>query len=179
MARLLDLYRNQIRVELAKKYSLKNIHQAPKLEKVMINMCCPDGAKDFAVLEQVMGDMAVISGQKPKITRAKKSIANFKLRENTPIGCMVTLRGSRMYEFVDRFTTAILPRLRDFRGINPRSFDKQGNYSLGLTEQVVFPEINLDKMKRVQGMDITFVVQNGNPEKSKSLLQYLGLPFKI
>lgn len=178
MARILEKYKKEVAKELVEEFGYKNIHQAPELKKIVVNMGCPEGAKKFDVLEQAMTELADLTGQKPKLTRAKKSISNFKLREGMPIGCMVTLRGKRMYEFFDRLTNVVLPRIRDFRGISGKSFDQQGNYSMGLTDQTVFPEVNLDQVKRTQGMDITFVVNGNNKDASKALLKKLGMPFK-
>ena len=178
MARLLEKYKKEIRPEITSLFGLESIYQSPVLEKIIVNMCCPEASKKFEVLEQAMEELACITGQKPKMTRAKKSISNFKLREGVPLGCMVTLRGRMMYEFLDRLMNIVLPRIRDFRGMSGKSFDKQGNYSLGMDDQTVFPEVDLDKVKQTQGMDITIVIKNGNKERSKELLKRLGMPFK-
>ena len=152
--RLLDLYRKTVIPELSKKFGYKNAMQAPRFKKIVINMGIGSGAQDIKFVEQAMADMGAIAGQKPVITRAKKAIANFKIRQGLPIGCKVTLRGNRMYEFLDRLLNIALPRIRDFRGMSPNSFDEGGNYSIGIKEQSIFPEIDVDKVQKIQGMDI-------------------------
>lgn len=178
MSRLLQTYQKEIVPELLKRLKLKNRLQVPRLVKIVLNMGVAEGIKDFALLESHVEEMGLIAGQKPVITRAKKSIAAFKLREGEPVGCKVTLRGKRMYEFMDRFVSAVLPSIRDFKGISPRSFDGKGNYSLGLQEQVIFPEIELDKIKQVQGMDIVFVTSAQTNEHARELLSAFGMPFR-
>jgi large subunit ribosomal protein L5 len=154
------------------------VHQVPRLEKVVLNMGVGAATQDPKLLENAMNDMAIISGQKPAVTRAKKSIAAFKVRQGMPIGCKVTLRGDRMWEFTDRLLSTALPRIRDFRGISATSFDGRGNYSLGVTEQLIFPEIDYDKVDKVRGMDITFVTTAKTDEECRALLDELGFPFK-
>jgi large subunit ribosomal protein L5 len=178
MTRLLKTYREKIVPELKKKLEADNPFQIPMLLKIVLNMGVAEGAKDFALLESHVEELGLITGQKAVITRAKKSIAGFKLRANDPIGCKVTLRGQRMYEFMDRLVSVVLPRIRDFKGVSNKSFDGRGNYSLGLQEQVVFPEIELDKIKHVQGMDIVFVTTARTDADAKELLMALGVPFK-
>ena len=178
MTRLLKTYREKIVPELKKKLEADNLFQIPMLLKIVINMGVAEGAKDFALLESHVEELGLITGQKAVITRAKKSIAGFKLRAGEPIGCKVTLRGQRMYEFMDRLVSVVLPRIRDFKGVSNKSFDGRGNYSLGLQEQVVFPEIELDKIKHVQGMDIVFVTTARTDGDAKELLMALGVPFK-
>jgi large subunit ribosomal protein L5 len=175
--RLLEKYRKTIVPEMAKKFSYKNSLQAPRLTKIVINMGIGAGAQDIKIVEQAMSELANISGQKPAITRAKKAIANFKIRKGLPIGCKVTLRGSRMYEFLDRLLNIALPRIRDFRGTSPDSFDEAGNYSLGIKEQSIFPEIDVDKVQRIQGMDIILNIRSSSKEESFELLKLFGMPF--
>ena len=174
----MESYQKEIAPALMKSLNLKNQLQVPKLEKVVINMGVAEGAKDFALLESHVEELGLITGQKPVITRAKKSIAGFKLRAGEPVGCKVTLRGKKMYEFMDRFVNVVLPRIRDFKGVPPRSFDGRGNYSLGIQEQVVFPEIELDKIKQVQGMDIIFVTTAKTNDHARELLTSFGMPFR-
>ncbi len=175
--RLLEKYRNEIIPKIQKEFKYKNVMQVPKLEKVVINMGVKEGASDIKIIEHMAQELAKIAGQKPLITRAKKSISAFKLRENAPIGLKVTLRRFRMYEFIDRLFNIAMPRIRDFRGYSDKSFDQNGNYSLGIQEQIIFPEIEFDKIKKVQGMDVTFVTTAKTPEEGKLLLELLGLPF--
>ncbi len=177
MSRLKKRYQEEIKGELQKKFTYSNPMKIPALKKVVISMGVAEAIKDKNVMQDCVKELALISGQKPLITRAKKSVANFKLREGQAIGLKVTLRGKRMYDFFDRFCNIVCPRIRDFRGFN-KSGDKRGNYSLGLTEQQVFPELNLDEVKREQGMNITFVTSAENDEESLELLTQLGLPFK-
>lgn len=178
MARLLEAYRGKIIQELGDRLNIKNRYGIPRLLKVVLNMGVAEGIKDFALLESHVNELGLIAGQKPVITRAKKSIAGFNLRAGVPIGCKVTLRGKRMYEFVDRFVSAVLPRIRDFKGLSPKSFDGRGNYNLGLQEQVVFPEIDLDKIKQIQGMDVVFVTSAKSNDEARELLSALGMPFR-
>ncbi len=176
--RLLGKYRSEIIAKMQKEFNYSNAMQVPKLDKVVINMGVKEGASDIKIIEHLAVELGKIAGQKPLITRAKKSIAAFKLRENSPIGLKVTLRRARMYEFVDRLFNVAMPRIRDFRGYSDKSFDDNGNYTLGIQEQIIFPEIEFDKVKKVQGMDVTFVTTANNREEGKVLLELLGLPFK-
>lgn len=160
------------------KYNYKNVHQIPKLEKIVINCVTKDAVTNGKIVESIVSDLATISGQKPVIARAKNSIASFKLREGQALGASVTLRGARMYEFLDRLICFSLPRVKDFRGLNPKAFDGKGNYSLGIKEQIMFPEINYDKIDKVRGMGISFVTTAGNNEEGRDLLKMFGMPFK-
>jgi large subunit ribosomal protein L5 len=178
MARLLDLYKTDIAKSMATKFSLDNPMSIPKLSKIVINMGVGRATQDKAQLDIAADSLGKISGQKPVITKAKTSVSGFRLREGNDIGCKVTLRGLRMYEFLDRLISIALPRIRDFRGINPNSFDGHGNYSLGLAEQVVFPEIDADKIQHTQGMDITIVTTAPNDDQARELLRQFGLPFR-
>ncbi len=178
MARLKDQYINEIAPALNKKFGYKSVMQIPKLDKVVINVACGEAKENEKILESVMKDLAQITGQKAVICRAKKSVANFKLRAGTPIGCKVTLRGDRMYEFVDRFFNVALPRVRDFRGINGNAFDGRGNFACGIKEQIIFPEIDFDKVDAIRGMDICFVTTAKTDEEAKELLKALGAPFE-
>ena len=176
--RLKEKYKNEIVSKLKSELEIANINDVPRLEKIVVNMGVGAAASDHKLLDAAMNDMRIITGQQPCITRAKKSIAGFHVREGQAIGCKVTLRGDRMWEFLDRLLAAALPRVRDFRGISPTSFDGRGNYTLGITEQVIFPEIEYDKVDRTRGMDITFVTTAGNNENAFALLSALGFPFK-
>ena len=177
MSRLKDQYNNEIVDALIKKFGYKNRMQVPKLDKIVVNMGVGE-AKEYAkVLEAAVEDLETITGQKAILTKAKNSIANFKIREGMPIGCKVTLRGERMYEFLDRLVNLALPRVRDFRGINPNSFDGRGNYALGIKEQIIFPEIEYDKIDKVRGMDIIFVTTAKTDEEAKELLTQFNMPF--
>ena len=176
--RLQEKYTNEIVAKLESELGLDNIINVPRLEKIVVNMGVGAAASDHKLLDAAMNDMRIITGQQPCITRAKKSIAGFHVREGQAIGCKVTLRGDRMWEFLDRLLAAALPRVRDFRGISPTSFDGRGNYTLGITEQLIFPEIEYDKVDRTRGMDITFVTTAGNNENAFALLSALGFPFK-
>lgn len=175
--RLFEKYRKEIIPALSKKFGYKNAMQAPVLKKIVINMGIGAGAQDIKFVEQGVSDMANIAGQKPVITRAKKAIANFKIRQGLPIGCKVTLRGNRMYEFLDRLLNVALPRIRDFRGMSPDSFDMGGNYSMGIKEQSIFPEIDVDKVQKIQGMDIIINIKSKSREESYELLKLFGMPF--
>ena len=177
MARLKDYYNNEVAPALMKKFGYKSPMQIPKIDKVTINIGCGEAKENPKAIEAAMNDLALITGQKPVITKAKKSVANFKLREGMNIGVKVTLRGDRMYEFVDRLFNVALPRVRDFRGINPNSFDGRGNYNLGIKEQLIFPEIDYDKIDKVRGMDICFVTTANTDEESRELLSLMGAPF--
>lgn len=174
---LFNKYKDSIVPELAKKFNYKNSLQAPRLEKIVLNMGVGGGSQDIKILEQAMADLAMITGQKPVMTRARKSIASFKIRKGVPVGCKVTLRGKRMYEFLDRLINVALPRIRDFRGVPVNSFDGSGNYSLGLKEQTIFPEIDIDKVSKVQGMDIIMNIKAGSREESYEMLRLFGMPF--
>ena len=177
MARLKDTYKNDIAPALMKKFEYKSVMQIPKLDKVVINVGCGEARDNSKIIDAIMTDLATITGQKPVVCKARKSVANFKLREGMDIGCKVTLRGDRMYEFVDRLFTVALPRVRDFRGINANSFDGRGNYSMGLKEQLIFPEIEYDKIDKVRGMDICFVTTASTDEEARELLTLMGAPF--
>ena len=177
MNRLLEKYNNEIVPEMIKKFGYKNIMQVPKLSKVIINMGVGEARDNSKALESAVKDMEIISGQKPIITKAKKSIANFKIREGMNIGCKVTLRGDKMYDFTDRLVNLALPRVRDFRGVNPNSFDGRGNYALGLKEQLIFPEIEYDKVDKVRGMDVVFVTTAHTDEEARELLRLFGMPY--
>ncbi|MCC8081888.1 MAG: 50S ribosomal protein L5 [Clostridiales bacterium] len=177
MSRLKDIYQNEIIDAMVKKFGYKNIMQVPKLEKIVINMGVGEAKENAKILESAMKDLETISGQKPIKTIAKKSVANFKLREGMAIGCKVTLRGEKMYEFADRLINLALPRVRDFRGVNPNSFDGRGNYALGIKEQLIFPEIEYDKIDKVRGMDIIFVTTAQTDEEARELLRLFNMPF--
>lgn len=177
MARLKDEYKNSVAPALMSKFGYKSVMQIPKLDKVVINVGCGEAKDNSKVIDAIMTDLAKITGQKAVPCRAKKSVANFKLREGMPIGVKVTLRGERMYEFVDRLFNAALPRVRDFRGINANSFDGRGNYAMGVKEQLIFPEIEYDKIDKVRGMDIMFVTTATNDEEARELLTLMGAPF--
>ena len=176
--RLKKKYREQIVPALQEEFKYANVMQIPGLTKIVVNMGVGEAARDSKIIDGAVRDLTVITGQKPTITRARKSIAQFKLREGMPIGCHVTLRGNRMWEFADRLLTLALPRIRDFRGLNGRQFDGKGNYTFGLNEQVMFLEIDQDKIDRVRGMDITFVTSATNGQEGRALLKHLGFPFK-
>ena len=178
MARLKDFYRQQVISSLMKELGYNNPIRIPRLEKIVLNMGLGEALQNPKVLESGAEELAAIAGQRPVITRARKSIANFKLREGVSIGCMVTLRGERMYEFLDRLISAALPRVRDFSGISDRSFDGRGNYSLGIREHVIFPEINLDRVERVKGLTISIITTARTDPEGKALLRALGMPFR-
>ena len=177
MSRLKETYQNEIVDAMIKKFGYKNIMEVPKLDKVVVNMGVGEAKENAKLLDAAMKDMETITGQKPVPTRAKNSIANFKLREGMPIGCKVTLRGEKMYEFVDRLINLALPRVRDFRGVNPNAFDGRGNYALGIKEQLIFPEIEYDKVDKVRGMDIIFVTTAETDEEARELLRLFNMPF--
>ncbi len=177
-ARLLDYYEQRVRGKLQQQFGFSNTHQVPKLKKIVLNVGMGDAVKNPKGLEVAVTELGSITGQKPVVTRAKKSIANFNLRQGVPIGCSVTLRGPRMYEFLDRFITVAVPRMRDFRGLPSDSFDGRGNYTLGIKEQMVFPEIDYDKVEKIHGMDITFVTSAGRDDTALALLRELGMPFR-
>ena len=176
--RLKTKYSEEIVARLQEKYSYKSVMQVPKLEKICLNQGLGDAVTDKKIVEQACDEMTLITGQKAVATKSKKDISNFKLRKGMPIGARVTLRGDKMYEFLDRFITSSLPRVRDFRGINPKGFDGRGNYNLGIKEQIIFPEIDIDKVNKITGMDITFVTSAHTDEEAMSLLIEFGLPFK-
>ena len=176
-SRLKEVYTNEIVDAMIKKFGYKNIMQVPKLEKIVINMGIGEAKENVKILESAMKDLEIIAGQKPIQTRAKKSVANFKIREGMPIGCKVTLRGDRMYEFLDRLVNLALPRVRDFRGVNPNAFDGRGNYALGIKEQLIFPEIEYDKIDRIRGMEVAFVTSAKTDEECAELLRLMGMPF--
>ncbi len=177
--RLLERYRNEIIPQMTQAFNLKNKHAVPRLEKIVVNMGVGEALADIKILEKSMEELGMITGQKPILKRAKKAIANFKIREGSPVGCKVTLRRAMMYEFMDRLINVAIPRIRDFRGIPLDSFDAQGNYTLGITEQNIFPEIDYDKITRSQGMDITLVIKNAKSrQQAQELLRLFGLPFK-
>ena len=175
--RLREMYKADVVPALQKKFNYKSVMQIPKLDKVIINVGCGEAKDNAKVVDAIMGDLAKITGQKPVKCVAKKSVANFKLREGMTIGVKVTLRGDKMYEFIDRFFNLALPRVRDFRGINPNSFDGRGNYSMGVKEQLIFPEIDYDKIDKVRGMDICFVTTANTDEEARELLTLMGTPF--
>ena len=177
MARLKDLYVKEAAPALMKKFSYKSVMQIPKLEKIVINVGAGEAKENSKAIDAISRDLAAITGQKPVVCRAKKSVANFKVREGMQIGCKVTLRGEKMYEFIDRLFNVALPRVRDFRGINPNSFDGRGNYNMGLKEQLIFPEIDFDKIDKVRGMDICFVTTAKTDEEARELLVLMGAPF--
>ena len=178
MDRLQEKYRSEVSPKLTEKFGYKNVMQVPKLEKVIINMSVGESVGNPKALESAMSDLTIISGQKPIQTRAKKSLAAWKLRQGMPIGCKVTLRGQRMYEFLDKFINVALPRVRDFRGVSEKAFDGRGNYALGLKEQLIFPEIEYDKIDKIRGMDIVIVTTANTDEEAYELLKLLGVPFK-
>jgi large subunit ribosomal protein L5 len=176
-ARLKEKYEKEVVSALMEKLGYKNVMEVPKLEKIVINMGVGEAKENTKVLESATADLELISGQKPILTRAKKSIANFKIRENMPIGCKVTLRKEKMFEFADKLMNVALPRVRDFRGVSSKSFDGRGNFALGIKEQLIFPEVEYDKIDKVRGMDIIFVTTAKSDEEARELLKFLGMPF--
>lgn len=178
MARLKDQYKSEIISNLMEEFGYENVHQVPKLTKIVVNMGLGEAVQDAKIVDKAREELAVITGQRPVVCKARKSVANFKLREGMPIGCMVTLHGDKMYEFLDRLINAVLPRVRDFRGISPKGFDGRGNYTMGLTEQSVFPEIDYDAIDKLRGMNITMVTTANSDEEGRSLLTAFGMPFK-
>lgn len=178
MARLKETYKNEIMGAMTAKFGYKNVMEVPKIEKIVINMGVGEAKDNAKVLENAIGDMQMISGQKPIVTKAKKSVAAFKLREGMPIGCKVTLRGEKMYEFLDRLVNLALPRVRDFRGVSSTAFDGRGNYALGIKEQLIFPEIEYDKVDKVRGMDVIIVTTAETDEEARELLTQFGMPFQ-
>lgn len=177
ISRLQEKYEKEAIPALIEKFGYKNVMEVPKLEKIVINMGVGEAKENQKVLESAVSDLSIIAGQKPIITKSKKSVANFKIRENMPIGCKVTLRKLKMYEFADKLVNVALPRVRDFRGVSSKSFDGRGNYSLGVKEQLIFPEIEYDKIDKVRGMDIVFVTTAKTDEEARELLRFLGMPF--
>ena len=177
MSRLKETYKNDIAPEMMKKFGYKSVMEIPKVEKVIVNVTTGEAITNSKVLESIVSDLRQITGQQPILCKAKKSVANFKLREGMTIGAKVTLRGEKMYEFIDRFFNLALPRVRDFRGINPNAFDGRGNYSVGIKEQIIFPEIEYDKIDKVRGMDICFVTTAKTDEEARELLSLMGAPF--
>jgi large subunit ribosomal protein L5 len=178
MARMHDLYKQDIVPRLMEKFEYKNVMEAPKVDRVVINIGVGEAIQNAKALDGAVNDLSTIAGQKPVITKAKKSIAGFKLREGMPIGCKVTLRGERMYEFLDRLINLSLPRVRDFRGVSPQAFDGRGNYSLGIKEQTIFPEIDYDKIDKIRGMEVIIVTTAKTDEEGRELLKGLGMPFR-
>ena len=177
MSRLKDLYKNEIMDHMIKKFGYKNVMEVPKLEKIVVNMGVGEAKENAKLLDSTIADMEMITGQKAIATKAKKSVANFKIREGMAIGCKVTLRGDKMYEFADRLINLALPRVRDFRGVNPNAFDGRGNYALGIKEQLIFPEIEYDKVDKVRGMDVIFVTTAKTDEEARELLAQFNMPF--
>ncbi|WP_160683195.1 50S ribosomal protein L5 [Clostridium sp. C2-6-12] len=177
MTRLQEKYQKEVIPAMIEKFGYKNIMEVPKLEKIVINMGVGEAKENQKVLESAVNDLTLIAGQKPILTRAKKSVANFKIRENMALGCKVTLRKVQMYEFADKLMSIALPRVRDFRGVSSKAFDGRGNYSLGIKEQIIFPEIEYDKIDKVRGMDIIFVTTANTDEEARELLRFLGMPF--
>jgi len=176
--RLLDHYEQKVRGRLQQQFGFTNVHQIPKLVKIVLNVGIGDASKNPKTLDAAVAELGAITGQQPVVTKAKKAIANFNLREGVPIGCAVTLRGPRMFEFLDRFINVAVPRMRDFRGLPDKSFDGRGNYTLGVKEQMIFPEIDYDKVEKIHGMDITFVTTAGRDDAALALLREMGLPFR-
>ena len=177
-SRLRTLYTSEVKKKMMDKYSYKNVHQIPKLEKIVLNSVTRDAVTNGKVVDSILSDLAAISGQKPVVARAKNSIASFKLREGQALGGSVTLRGDRMYEFLDRLIAFSLPRVKDFRGLNPKAFDGKGNYTLGFKEQIIFPEINYDKIDKIRGLAISFVTTASSNEEGRDLLKNFGMPFR-
>ncbi len=177
MSRLREIYDHEIVDAMTKKFGYKNVMEVPKLVKIVVNMGVGEAKENVKLLDAAASDMQIITGQKPIITKAKKSVASFKIRENMPIGCKVTLRGEKMYEFADRLINLALPRVRDFRGVNPNAFDGRGNYALGIKEQLIFPEIEYDKVDKVRGMDVIFVTTAKTDEEARELLRLFNMPF--
>ena len=178
MNRLRQKYENEVKNQMVEKFGYKSVMQIPTIDKIVINMGIGDAVSNSEVLDEAVAELALITGQKPVITRAKKSIAGFRLREGMPIGCKVTLRGERMYDFLDKLVSVSLPRVRDFRGVSKKSFDGRGNYTLGVKEQLIFPEIDFDKVNKVRGMDIVVVTTANTDEEARELLTQLGMPFQ-
>lgn len=178
MARLFEQYKEEITPKLMEKFAYKNVMQVPKIDKIIINIGVGEAIQNPKALDGAINDLTIISGQKPVITKAKKSIAGFKLREGMPIGCKVTLRGERMYDFLNRLLNVVLPRVRDFRGVSPQAFDGRGNYSLGIKEQTIFPEIDYDKIDKIRGLEVVIVTTAKTDEEARELLKSMGMPFR-
>jgi large subunit ribosomal protein L5 len=178
MSRLKDIYLKEVVPGLQKKFDYKNVHKIPRIEKVVVNCCTKDAVSNSKVVETIMSDLASITGQKPVIARAKTSIASFKVRQGMPLGASVTLRGEKMYEFLDRLISISLPRVRDFRGVSSKGFDGKGNYTLGLKEQIIFPEINYDKIDKIRGLGISIVTTANTNDEGRELLTLIGMPFR-
>jgi large subunit ribosomal protein L5 len=178
MARLMERYRSEVRDKLTEEFGYRNVHQVPRLEKIVVNMGIGEAAANPKLLDKASEELAMITGQKPATRRARKSIANFKLRAGQPVGCTVTLRGNRMWEFFDRLVSVSLPRVRDFKGVSPKAFDGRGNYSLGVREQIIFPEVDYDKVERITGLNVTVCTTARNDAEGKALLTHLGMPFR-
>jgi len=178
MARLQEFYRDTVINQLSEQFDYDNIMEVPKITKITLNMGVGEAVGDKKVMDRAVGDMTAIAGQKPIVNNARKSVASFKIRDGWPVGCKVTLRRERMYEFLDRLINIAIPRVRDFRGMNPKSFDGRGNYSMGVTEQIIFPEIDIDKISKIIGMEITFVTSAPTDEEGTALLKEFGIPFK-
>ncbi|CFX04668.1 Ribosomal protein L5 [Syntrophomonas zehnderi OL-4] len=178
MATLYEVYKQEITPQLMEKFQYKNVMQVPRLEKIVLNIGVGEAIQNPKALDGAVNDLTAISGQKPVITKAKKSIAGFKLREGMPIGCMVTLRGERMYQFLDKLINIVLPRVRDFRGVSPQAFDGRGNYSLGIKEQTIFPEIEYDKIDKIRGLEVAIVTTAKTDEEARELLKRMGMPFR-
>lgn len=178
MARLKEVYQNEVVQKLRAEFNYKNIMEVPRLQKIVVNMGLGEAIQNVKILDSASSELGKITGQKAVVTKAKKSIASFKLREGMPIGCMVTLRRDRMYEFLDRLMNVALPRVRDFKGVSGKAFDGQGNYTLGIKEQLIFPEINYDEIDKIKGLNVTIVTSAKNDEEGKALLKHLGMPFR-
>jgi len=178
MARLFELYKQEISPKMVEKFSYKNVMQVPRIDKIIINIGVGESIQNPKALDGAVSDLMIITGQKPVITKAKKSIAGFKLREGMSIGCKVTLRGERMYDFLDRLVNIVLPRVRDFRGVSPQAFDGRGNYSLGIKEQTIFPEIEYDKIDKIRGLEVVIVTSAKTDEEARELLKSMGMPFR-
>ena len=178
MSRLQEKYKDELHGQIMQRLGLKNSMQVPRITKITLNMGVGEAVADKKVLDNAVGDLEKIAGQKPKVTRARMSVATYKIRDGYKIGCMVTLRRERMYEFLDRLVSIAIPRVRDFRGLNPKSFDRQGNYSIGVSEQIIFPEINYDQIDAIRGLDITISTSATNPEEGRALLDAFNFPFK-
>jgi large subunit ribosomal protein L5 len=178
MSRLKTLYETEVRPQLTREFNYRNLMEVPRLKSVVLNMGLGEAIQNIKIMDNAVEELALIAGQKPVVTKAKKSIASFKLRENMPIGCMVTLRRDRMYDFLDKLINIALPRVRDFRGISPKSFDGRGNYTLGIREHIIFPEINYDKIDKIKGLNVTIVTSSRTDEEGRLLLKLLGMPFR-
>jgi len=178
MARLYEVYKQEISPKMMEKFQYKNVMQVPRIDKIIVNIGVGEAIQNPKALDGAVNDLSIITGQKPIVTKAKKSIAGFKLREGMPIGCKVTLRGNRMYEFLDKLINIVLPRVRDFRGVSPQAFDGRGNYSLGIKEQTIFPEIEYDKIDKIRGMEVVIVTTAKTDEEARELLRSMGMPFR-